>query len=177
MVFNKGMIIRCETMNRCETFVSFRNIKNIIKSEILFWGANKTSTNLTDSHTCAVCSVDLVVAMVLVSHGELIKFTRDMVSCAGVGVLVGVDPVRRRRCRSRLLLLPGEGGVKTLEAARHRVSLSATELADDGITIGVGLSWAPLVAVVVAATASTAASHTAALEAAAAPWTGGGVDG
>ena len=30
MIFNKGMIIRCKTMNRGKIFASFRNIEDIV---------------------------------------------------------------------------------------------------------------------------------------------------
>jgi len=59
----------------------------------LIWGTNKTSTNLIDSHTYAISSMNLVVSMVLVPHGELLQLSRDVVGSTSVGVLVGVDPI------------------------------------------------------------------------------------
>ena len=59
-------------MNRGKVFVSLWNIENIIKNEISTRGTNKTLTNLTDSHTCAVGGVHLVGAVIFVTGSELL---------------------------------------------------------------------------------------------------------
>jgi hypothetical protein len=57
-----------------------------MKEKISLWGTNNTSTNLTDSHTCAIGGVDLVVAVVLVPGGELLQCPGDVIGSTSVGV-------------------------------------------------------------------------------------------
>jgi hypothetical protein len=72
------------------------NIKNIIQKKIALWGTNKTLTYLVDSHSCTIGRVHLIGAVVLVSHGEFLQFTRDVIGSTGFGVpicihAIGVD--------------------------------------------------------------------------------------
>ena len=85
----------------------------------MIWGTNKTSTNLVDSNTCAVGSVHLIGAMVLVSHGELLQFTGDVIGSTDIGVPICVNAVGgggggRRRS---LLWRSSEGCVESPVAA------------------------------------------------------------
>jgi hypothetical protein len=72
MIFNKGMVIGCKTMNRSKTFASFRDIKNIIQKKISIWGVNKTFVYLADSHTCSTGRVYLIRLVIFIPHGELV---------------------------------------------------------------------------------------------------------
>lgn len=88
---------------------------------------NNTSTNLTDSHTCSIGGVDLVVPVILVTGRDLLQLTRNVVGGTGICVPVGVYPVggsgggRRAGLRGRA----GEGCVKALEAAQYDVAFPA----------------------------------------------------
>jgi hypothetical protein len=72
---------------------------------------------LADSHTYIAGGVNLVVTVVLVSHGELFELLCDVIGSARVGVLVGVDGVGVGVCRNinrALLRCAMEGGVEAL---------------------------------------------------------------
>jgi len=83
-------------MNRGKIFVSFRNIKNILKNKILFRGTNNTSTDLADSHTYAIGGMHLIGVMVLVAGGELLQFFGDVISSTGIGVPICIYTVGGR---------------------------------------------------------------------------------
>lgn len=54
---------------------------------------NYSMTNMVNAHTCAICSVNLVIAVVLVMDAELLKITGNVISGTCVHVPVGVDAV------------------------------------------------------------------------------------
>jgi hypothetical protein len=60
------------------------------------WGGNNRCTNVSNVHTGAVCSMNLVVATVGVIHRELVKIADDVVHRARVSVPRIVDS---RECR------------------------------------------------------------------------------
>lgn len=51
----------------------------MIKKKVSTRGANKGMTNMIYLHTCPVCRVDLIVAVVLLTSCQLVKFTRDVI--------------------------------------------------------------------------------------------------
>lgn len=88
-------------MNRDKVFVGFRNVQNFVKDKVTVWGCNKTFANLTDFHTCATSSVDLVIAVILVARGEFLQLTCYVVGGTGVGVPICVDAVAEETERWR----------------------------------------------------------------------------
>ena len=60
-------------------------------------------TNMTNAHTLAIGRVDLLAALILLLHGELVELTGDVVGGTGVVALVGVHAIGR--CMGALLLL------------------------------------------------------------------------
>jgi len=72
MIFNKNIVIRCKAMDGGKVFVSLWNIENIIKNKISTRGTNQTTTDLTDSHTCAAGGVHQVGVVILVTGSELL---------------------------------------------------------------------------------------------------------
>ena len=110
---------------------------------------------MTDSHTCAVGGVNLVVAVILVSCSELIELTGDLVSGASVSIPIGiytvgvVDGGRRRL----LLWWAGEGSVEALVAAQDGVAFLSAELASWTISIVLAT-----IATIVAAPTTTCSS-------------------
>jgi hypothetical protein len=101
MKFNKDIVVSSETMNRNEVFCGRRDMENITKLQLYIWGINKNMTNITNTHTCPVCCVNLLMTVILALHGEFVKFTGDVVGGAEVTVPVGVDAI----CHVDLLLI------------------------------------------------------------------------
>jgi len=159
MIFNKSIVIGCETMNRSKIFTSFRNIKDVIQKKISIWGVNKTFAYLADSHTCSAGRVYLIRAVIFVPHGELVKFRRDVVRGTGVSVPVCINAIGSSGSSRRRALLrrPSERGIEPFKASEDGMAFSATELVD---VVGV-LSRATATAPVVAAVAATACTTTA----------------
>jgi hypothetical protein len=85
-------------------------------------------TNVTYTHTCTVGSMNLLLATIFLLHGELIKFTSDVVRSARACVPICINTIWHRRhvCH---LFFTGEVPVKVLPAALHDVAKFATELA------------------------------------------------
>ena len=81
--------------------------------------------------------MNLVVAMILVSCGELVELTSDVVNGAGVSIPICIYAVGVGGGGGRRLLLwwAGERSVKTLVATQDGVAFLATKLADLAITI------------------------------------------
>jgi hypothetical protein len=50
-------------------------------------------TNMTNAHTLSIGRVDLLTALVLLSHGELVELTGDVVGGAGVAIPIGVHAI------------------------------------------------------------------------------------
>lgn len=118
---------------------------------------------MADSHTCATGRVDLVVAVIFISHGELLKLPRDVNCGAGVGVPVGVHAVEvgGGRCRS-LLLSAMERSIKALPATNGQVAWNATQLELGAIVTVLLLGAVASVGAVLLATTTTATSSSTA---------------
>jgi hypothetical protein len=50
-------------------------------------------TNMANAHTFSVCRMDLIAAVVLLLHGELVKLTGDVIGGIGISVPVGVHSI------------------------------------------------------------------------------------
>lgn len=94
-------------------------------------GTNKTVTDLIYLHTCSTRRVDLVIAIVLVPHRELLEFAGDVIGRPRVRVPVGVDAIRHGGGQGTLVLLEAcEGAIEVLVQCLDRVSLVVAQLAD-----------------------------------------------
>jgi hypothetical protein len=69
---NERIIIKGKFMNGDEIFVGRRNMQHIGKDKIMTWSGNNRSANVRDLHTCPICRIDLIGAMVGIVHGELV---------------------------------------------------------------------------------------------------------
>ena len=54
-------------MDRYEVFASLRNMKDIFKMDLAMWGLQRAMTNMTNIHTCTICSMHLLIAVVPVA--------------------------------------------------------------------------------------------------------------
>jgi hypothetical protein len=132
MKLKECIIIFDKTMSRNKIFMCTGNMKNIIQMNVTNWGLQSAITNVINLHTCPVCREHLLVAVILVTKGELLKVAGDMIRGTGVDVPVGIYPIGgSARRRDAFLRWPGEIGVKALEAAHHGVALLAIELTED----------------------------------------------
>jgi hypothetical protein len=57
MEFKEGIIVRCEVVNRNKIFVRARNMKYIVKMNIMMRDFLDCMTNITSLHTCSICGV------------------------------------------------------------------------------------------------------------------------
>ena len=58
--------------------------------KICTWGVQNAMTNMTDSHTRATGGVNLLTAVVFVTHREFVQLTRDVISRPRIHVPIGV---------------------------------------------------------------------------------------
>jgi hypothetical protein len=91
-------------MNRDKMFVSTRNMKNIIKMLGTVEGGQNRFTDVSNLHTCPICSLNVVVPVVAFMHGELFNLTGDVVGCPRVQIPVGVSISGCRGHSSNMLL-------------------------------------------------------------------------
>lgn len=107
-------------------------MKNIFKINLAMWGLQNAMTNMTDVHTCTVCSVHLLIAVVPVVDRQLFELSGDVVRSSGVHIPIGIHTVGGRSCSRRCLLRrTGEVGVVPFVAVVGRVAFDATHLAED----------------------------------------------
>ena len=117
-------------------------------------------TNISDLHTCAVGSMNLVTAVVLVAHSQAFQLACNMISSAGVHIPVRIYTVRTRGRRGcTFLRWTVVVGVEPLEAAMSRMPLLATNLAVDA-WLEVAAMAAPPIVVATTTAASTATAKT-----------------
>jgi hypothetical protein len=69
MKFNKCVVIKSKPMDGNKILVGGRNMQDIIKDKIMMGSGNNSFTNTSDVHTCPICSMDLIVAGVVIMHG------------------------------------------------------------------------------------------------------------
>jgi predicted secreted protein len=105
MKFNEDIIVFSETMNRNKVLGGMWNMNNIFKMQIFRGGVTNCMTNMTNAHTLSICHVNLLMALVLLSHGELVELTDDVVGGASVAIPIGVHALRHRISTLFLLLL------------------------------------------------------------------------
>jgi hypothetical protein len=82
--FNKGVIIKSKPMKRNKIFLGRRDVQDMIKDKITMWSGSFTNT--WNVHTCPVCSMDLIMAGVVIMHSQLVEVPGDMVGGARVHV-------------------------------------------------------------------------------------------
>ena len=108
-------------------------MENIFKMNLTMWGLQYAMTDMTNVHTCTICSVHLFIVGVLVADRQLLKFSGDVVYSPGVHVPVAVHTIGGRGCCHHRLL--GSGtivvGVVAVPAAIGRMAFKAAYLTDD----------------------------------------------
>jgi hypothetical protein len=65
----------------------------MIQMKITIGSTDNSFTNAINVHTCPTCSTDLISSVVLIMDDELVKFTGNVIRCAGVGVPVAVTAI------------------------------------------------------------------------------------
>jgi hypothetical protein len=93
MKFNEDIVVFSDTMNGNKVFGGIWNMKNIFKMQEFRGGFNNCMTNMTNAHTLSIGCVNLLTALVLLSHGELVDLTSDVVGGAGVAVPIGAHAI------------------------------------------------------------------------------------
>ena len=88
-------------------------------------------TNISNLHTCPISRMHLLIAMVLVPHGQALQFASDVISGACVHIPIRIHSIRvgcggRRRT---LLWWTIEVAVIPFETPMSGVALLATDLA------------------------------------------------
>jgi hypothetical protein len=73
----KHIIVKSETVNGYKTMSGMWN--NIIKDNVLRRGKYHGLTNMMYHHTCAICSMNLIVSTIALLHGELVEITCDVI--------------------------------------------------------------------------------------------------
>jgi hypothetical protein len=100
----------------------------MIQMKITIGSTNNSFTNVINVHTCPTCGTNLIRPVVLVVYDELVKFTGDMICCAGVGVPVAVTtiPMAGGVC---VLILGDMVGVKMMPTGCSTMPLLEADLA------------------------------------------------
>src|SRR5688572_19857075 len=98
-------------------------------------------TNMFDFHTCAACCMNLVTSMILVTNGELLKITSDIVCSTRVHVPVLIHGIRAH-CSSNMAFLWNIVFIKPVPTVNRRVSRLEADLTDWAPIVVVGCSWA-----------------------------------
>jgi hypothetical protein len=91
--FKKHIVICGKTMNRDKILSGLRHMKNIFEFEITMLGVNCSFTNMTNVHTCTVCSVDLFGVVILLPKSQLLQLSRDVIRSSDVGVPISIHRV------------------------------------------------------------------------------------
>jgi hypothetical protein len=79
-------------------------------------------------HTCAIGHMNLITASILVTNGQLVKITCNVIYHARISILVGIYSIgcSGQRCS---LLLTRKGTVEPLETLLHNMPFLPTQLA------------------------------------------------
>jgi hypothetical protein len=89
----KNIVVKSKMMNGNKAFGGMWNMKNFVEMQVLRGSINDCMTNMTNAHTLPICRMDLITALVLLLHGELVELTGDVVGGAGVAIPIGVHAV------------------------------------------------------------------------------------
>jgi hypothetical protein len=71
--FKENIIVKGNTLYRCNIFRCLRYMKDIVYLKITIWSTNNRLSNVLNVHTCSVARVDLVTAIIVVLHIKLVK--------------------------------------------------------------------------------------------------------
>jgi hypothetical protein len=80
-------------MNRNKIFCSSWHIKNIVEINKTMWSISCIMANVANFHSSSICGVNLIAALILVSDGQFLQFTSDVIGHSTIGVPVCVDVV------------------------------------------------------------------------------------
>ena len=119
-------------MSRDQVLGCFRNMQYVFEMKIASGGMNVGLTNMANFHTCVIGHVHLILAGVLLPHGELVKLTGDVLCSPCVDVPVGVDPVGAGvGVDSRCALLLAERDVEAAVALHSNMIGLGADLTED----------------------------------------------
>ena len=130
-------------------------MQDVLKMKITSRGTNGSVTNMTNFHTFSVCSVNLIVAVVLVVDGQLVELVGEVIGGASVQIPVGIYSIGRGCGRSDALLVLGVGDVEAPVAFEGGVIRPLVDLANDLRKV---IGSSVVVAVATASIATTTAS-------------------
>ena len=77
-----------------EDFLSLWDMEDISKMNIPVRGIDNCMTNMIYLHTFTICVVDLIMATVLLVHGDLFKLIGDVICGSRVNVPIGINSIR-----------------------------------------------------------------------------------
>jgi hypothetical protein len=157
-------------MNGNKVFGGMWNMKNIFKMQRFRGGINNCMTNMTNTHTLSISRVNLLTAVVLLSHGELVELTGDVVCGAGVAIPICVHAIGH--CIGTLLFLlffffvfrvavpklPGFMAWFATDLARNQVAVIAASTASAASMACIAAATTATTMTVVASAAASSAS-------------------
>jgi hypothetical protein len=113
-------------------------MKNVFKHNISTRGWNNRVPNMANIHTWTICDVDLISAVVLVPHIELLKLSSYMICGTRVSVPVGVDPIEMGSSHNSLAFW-SVVVIKMVSTMNGSVSLLLTDLASRVLAVAVAI--------------------------------------
>jgi hypothetical protein len=125
---NEHVIIKSKFVDIYEVFGGSGDMENVVENKVAGRGGNNGSTDMRYLHTCPICRMDLIGAGVRLLHGELVKFTGDVVGGVRISVPIIVAAVGGRRGH-RGMLLRDVVFIKAVPARGHRVPYLEADLA------------------------------------------------
>ena len=93
MEFDEYMIINGNAMNKEKIFVGTRNMQEFSKMNLARRGMYNRMTYVTYPHTCTTCLVNLVFAMIFLTKGHLLKFSREVVGSTTVKIPISINAI------------------------------------------------------------------------------------
>jgi hypothetical protein len=126
--FNQHVIIKSKFVDRYEVFGGSEDMENVVENKVAGRGGNNRSTNMRYLHTYPICCMDLIGAGVMLLHGEIVKFTGDVVGGTEISVPIVVAAVGGRHGR-RSTLLRGILFIKAVPACGRCVPYLEADLA------------------------------------------------
>jgi hypothetical protein len=116
-------------MNGNKVSLRTRNMQNIFKGKIMMRCEKCRLTNMSNPHTSSICSMNLVLASVLLPHDKLVQFTSNLICSPHVRGPGRVNIVARDLSSVHRLLLTSEVLVKALPATKYSVANLFVQLA------------------------------------------------
>jgi hypothetical protein len=102
MQFNEGVVIKIKMMNGNKVFMNTGYVKDMIKVQRMRSSGNDRITNVVNIHTCTICGPNQMVVLVPLKHGQLLKFSGNVVGGTGIKVPIGISTICGTRHSSEL---------------------------------------------------------------------------